>query len=354
MMAGLGINPAFNWQRFGGNALQDIGVGLTQAPNVWGGLGRGAQINQAQQPYRDQMATLEEERKREALEKNQTSEWIKANFPQYSNLPPAQAWQAAMGDLQAKRSASTGDNLTTDQRNWQMAQQDPAFAEFLKTGDGGVKHSFTPQWYQMEDESFGFGVLAEDGTFKPVATPEGAKMLDPRSLNIEKGAGTTIGKGQGETITAAPMQLSNGGMALGLVEQIRNHPELPWATGRSAAFGMNDPRLNPQRAAFQDLVEQSKGGAFLTAIQQLQGMGALSNAEGATATAAMNRINTAVEKDDFLKALKDYEDIVKKGMERAKAILASQGLNEMGLPGSGSAPSGGTSYTFNPATGELE
>ena len=175
-------------------------------------------------------------------------------------------------------------------------------------------------------------------------------MLDPRSLNTERAAGSAIGKGQGETITAAPQQLANGGMALGLVEQIRNHPELPWATGRSAAFGMNDARLNPQRAAFQDLVDQSKGGAFLTAIQQLQGMGALSNAEGATATAAMNRINTAVEKNDFLKALADYEAIVKKGMARAQAILESQGMNELGLPANG----GGRVLTYNPATGNLE
>jgi hypothetical protein len=108
----VGLNPQFDWTRFGGNMLQDIGVGLTQSPTLATGFGRGAQINQAQQPYRDQMATLEEERKREALEKNQTSEWIKANFPQYGNLPPAQAWQAAMGDLQAKRSAASGGSDT--------------------------------------------------------------------------------------------------------------------------------------------------------------------------------------------------------------------------------------------------
>jgi hypothetical protein len=60
-MAGFGINPDFNWTRFGGNALQDIGVGLTQSPTLATGFGRGAQIGQAQQPYRDATARLADE-----------------------------------------------------------------------------------------------------------------------------------------------------------------------------------------------------------------------------------------------------------------------------------------------------
>lgn len=103
-----GLNPAFNWQRFGGNALQDIGVGLTQSPTVFGGLGRAAQINQANQPYRDQQLALEEERKRDALEKNQTSEWVKGVYPDLAHLPAAQAFQLALQREAAKRTAASG------------------------------------------------------------------------------------------------------------------------------------------------------------------------------------------------------------------------------------------------------
>lgn len=312
------------------NALAGLGAGLLGG-QPGAGVQQGLAADSAYAIQQKEHAERERLIAEQQNERNQTTAWIQANFPQYSNLPPAQAWQAAMGDLQAKRTASSGDNLTTDQRNWQYAQANPGFADFLNENGGGVEYGLTPIWGQLPDGSFAYGVQGKDGTFRPVDTGD-INPLDPRSLNIEKGAGTTIGKGQGEAVTAAPTQLSNAGMALGLIEEIRNHPELPWATGRAAAFGMNDPRLNPQRAAFQDLVEQSKGGAFLQAIQQMQGMGALSNAEGATATAAINRINTAVEKKDFLKALEDYETIVKKGMEKAKMILASQGLNEMGLP----------------------
>jgi hypothetical protein len=323
MMAGLGINPAFNWQRFGGNALQDIGVGLTQAPNVWGGIGRGAQINQAQQPYRDQMATLEEERKREALEKNQTSEWIKANFPQYSNLPPAQAWQAAMGDLQAKRSASTGDNLTTDQRNWMMAQKDPEFAAFLNENGGGVEYGLTPIWGQLPDGSFAYGVQGKDGTFKAVDTGD-INPLDPRSLNEQRAYGAKVGGITGEATASAPGDIATGRVALDLVNQIKTSPELGWATGTSAGLGGN---MVPGtgRFGFQNLVDQAKSGAFLTAIQEMRGLGALSNAEGQAATQAITRMNTALSTQDFLKAVDDYERIVKTGMERAQARLNADG-----------------------------
>jgi hypothetical protein len=150
-------NPNFNWMRFGGNALQDIGVGLTQSPTVFGGLARGAQLSQANQPYRDQQAALEEEQKRAALERNQTSEWIKANFPQYSNLPTDQAWQAAMGDLQAQRSAANGgsDEL------WGL----------------------TPQAYEVPGPdgkpSIQIGVMSNKGNFKPVPLPENANPVFP-------------------------------------------------------------------------------------------------------------------------------------------------------------------------------
>jgi hypothetical protein len=361
-MTGFGMNPAFDWRRFGGETLQDIGVGLTQSPTIWGGIGRAAQIGQEKQPYRDQQERIrkEDEAKQQEIIKQQElrtkyadffeeqgqGDWARAVADEL--VSPADAFGAWMqgkapeapvkgveinGQLVNPITGETlGDYRTPDQMG----------------GAGSTEYGLTPQWFQMDDGSYGFGVIGKDGSFKPVETPEGATMLDPRTLATERAVGSTVGQGQGKAITAAPSQITNAGMAKGLIEEIRNHPELPWATGRSAAFGMNDPRINPQRAAFQDLVEQAKGGAFLTAIQQLQGLGALSNAEGAAATAAINRINTAVEKADFLKALADYEALVDRGMAKAKAILQSQGLNDMGLPGGGNVTSTGVPWSYEP------
>jgi len=81
----------------------------------------------------------------------------------------------------------------------------------------------------------------------------------------------------------------------------------------------------------------------LTAIDQLRGMGSLSNAEGQTATRAIGRMDSATSTPEFLAALDDYENIVKLGRERAAARIAP--------------PAGATvqpTLTYNPATGAFE
>lgn len=69
-------------------------------------------------------------------------------------------------------------------------------------------YGLTPIPGQVGDK-FGYAVLGTDGSFKPVDTGD-FQPLDPRALNIEKAAGTAIGKGQGANELAAP------GMAVAL------------------------------------------------------------------------------------------------------------------------------------------
>lgn len=343
-MAGFGlgnyINPAvggFIDQRR--NALAGLGAGLLQ-----GRPGAGVQEGIAQDDAYATMKKAEAERQKNL---NQTQQWIKANFPQYSNLPADQGWQAAIADLAAQRNAASGDNLTTDQRNWMFAQENPDFASFLNEGGSGVEYGLTPQWYQMQDGTYGFGVVGKDGSFKAVTPPDGATMLDPRSLATEKAYGTKLGGAQGEATAAAPGDIASANSALDLIGQIRTHPELRWATGTMAGLGANAVP-GTGRFDFQNLVDQAKSGAFLTAVQEMRGLGALSNAEGGAATQAITRMNTATSTEAFLKALDDYEAIVVKGLERAQGRLAAPG------PGTPANTGRGSTYTYNPATGELE
>jgi hypothetical protein len=83
---------------------------------------------------------------------------------------------------------------------------------------------------------------------------------------------------------------------------------------------------------FQIEVKRLGAGAFLQAIEQLRGMGALSNAEGQTATAAVGAFDTEGTEEGFLKRLSEYEEIVKIGLERAQNILAADsGLTDEDL-----------------------
>ncbi len=85
--------------------------------------------------------------------------------------------------------------------------------------------------------------------------------------------------------------------------------------------------------SWKDLVDQAKSGAFLTAVQQMRGLGALSNNEGGAATQAITRMNTATSKEAFLKALDDYEMIIDQGIARAQSRIPA-----------GAAPAGGMDY----------
>ena len=130
-----------------------------------------------------------------------------------------------------------------------------------------------------------------------------------------------IGTAQGKQDAAAPSDVAAADIALDLLDQIETDPNLDWGVGFTSMANVipGTPGYD-----FQTRVNQAKGGAFLSAIQQLRGMGSLSNAEGATATEAVTRMNTATSKKEFLSAVRDYRRIVETGRSRAGARLGQQ------------------------------
>jgi hypothetical protein len=207
---------------------------------------------------------------------------------------------------------------------------------------GGTEFFGTPVPFQNPDGSISFGQLGKDGTFKPLDLPEGASPA-PSTRTVDTPTETitmdiygniisrmpkdirgkereeAVGAAEGAAIAGAPGDIAAGETALDLLDQIKTHPELANATGFTS-FANAIP--GTPRYGFQNLVEQAKSGAFLTAIQEMRGLGSLSNAEGQTATAAVTRMNTALSKEDFLKAVDDYEKIIRRGVERAKSKMA--------------------------------
>ena len=71
-------------------------------------------------------------------------------------------------------------------------------------------------------------------------------------------------------------------------------------------------------ADFQSRFDQVKGGAFLQAFETLKGGGSISNVEGEKGTAALNRMNLAQSEKEFVSAAREFQGIVRKGVERAK------------------------------------
>lgn len=157
-----------------------------------------------------------------------------------------------------------------------------------------------------------------------------------------------IGTAQGKAIAAAPGDLQAGENALGILNQIRNNPYKARGTGMSSILN-NVPGTGGYD--FANLVDQAKSGAFLTAIQQMRGLGSLSNAEGGAATAAVTRMNTATSEEAFNAALNDYETIIRQGMARAQARIQQSNGQVQAPPGIQPAPgatSSGIKWSIEP------
>lgn len=226
----------------------------------------------------------------------------------------------------------------------QIAQAEADLANSL--GGGSTEYFGTPVPFENPDGTISFGQLGKDGSFKPIDLPEGAAPA-PNTRQVDTGTEIitqdiygnelfrtpkdirgaereqAIGTAEGAAIVAAPGDIASGEMALDLLDQIENHPELPWATGQSVIYGGNTGLIpgTMGRRDFQNLVDQATSGAFLTAIQEMRGLGSLSNAEGQTATAAVTRMNTATTAEAFKKALQDYREVITKGMNRARSKI---------------------------------
>lgn len=318
-------NPFAQWANSNSARLGALGAGLASGTSLGGSFANAAMMMPQARMIDDERAYKAAESQKAEQQLNETIQFLRASAPDLATLveagmPPQDAWAEAMRRQQPQEPPE----MTANQRDYLFAQENPGFSDFLGQGNGASEFGLTPIWGQLPDGSFAYGVQGKDGTFRRVETGE-MKMLDPRSLNYERGFGGATGKAAGEGQAAAPGDIAAGNAALGIIDQIKTSPELGWATGTSAGLGGN-AIPGTGRYGFQNLVDQAKSGAFLTAVQEMRGLGALSNAEGSAATQAITRINTALSKEDFLKALDDYEAIVRRGIARAQARLQGIGV----------------------------
>jgi len=171
-------------------------------------------------------------------------------------------------------------------------------------------------------------IVKDTGTEFQVIDPVTREVVQTIPKNVRGAAAeAAIGDFQGKQAATAPADITAGQNALDIIGQIRNDPYLERGTGGSSLF---NGVWGTGGYDFQNAVDQAKSGAFLTAIQQMRGLGSLSNTEGDTASKAVTRMNTALSKEAFLKALDEYQAIVERGIRNAQARQQQYGT---GLPG---------------------
>jgi hypothetical protein len=121
-----------------------------------------------------------------------------------------------------------------------------------------------------------------------------------------------------------------------LLKGEKPHPGFETAVGFSFLPGARFVPGAPA-ADFQARFDQVKGGAFLQAFETLKGGGSITNVEGDKGTAALNRMGLAQSEKEFVQAAREFQDVVRTGVARAKKMS------------SGSATAGGGDVdTSNP------
>lgn len=100
------------------------------------------------------------------------------------------------------------------------------------------------------------------------------------------------------------------------------HPGFEGAIGISglgSGFGAAGFIPGTDMKDFKKRLDEIKGGAFLQAFNSLKGGGQITEIEGKKATEAITRMDSAQSEKEFVKAAREFQDIVRAGAERAKA-----------------------------------
>lgn len=333
-MAGL-LSGLFGGSGTGGGLLSDPMVRLQMGAAMMGGQTLGDQLG-AGFSAAGQAGIARRQKQEEQAKINKTLEFLRNANPQLAAaveagaLDPASAYKEHLQSMQPKQpdymSAGNGAFLDKNTGEWIFAPPNPN--EPMAT----PKKALQPIY--MDDGKGGVtvGQLDEAGNLVPSQLPEGMRPLSPYDKSFQGAQGREMGEFEGSQNATAAKDVATADTALNLLDQIETHPYLDRGVGGTAMFN-SIPGTGGYD--FQNLVDQAKNGAFLQAVQEMRGLGSLSNAEGSAATSAITRMNTATSKEAFLKAVSDYRDIVQRGKDRALKRIPAYRQGSAPLPQSG-------------------
>jgi len=99
--------------------------------------------------------------------------------------------------------------------------------------------------------------------------------------------------------------------------------------GFQAAVGLGFPGITyvpgTSAADFDARLKEIQGGAFLQAYETLKGGGSITEVEGAKATQAITRMSKAQSETEFKTAAREFQNILRKAVDRSKAKLGNAG-----------------------------
>ena len=185
--------------------------------------------------------------------------------------------------------------------------------------------------------------LAEKGYYQPLANdPNHWELLPGKTstatsspasaggslasrLTTQNKIAGEVGEDLGKIQANQPKAEQNADYLLTKINELVTHPGFSVSVGASVQPGF---QFIPgtDKASWYQRFEEVKGQSFLQGIENLRGMGALSNQEGEAATKAVQRMSTSQSEAEFKAAAKDFNEVIQRGIDRNRMKLGQPPL----------------------------
>lgn len=210
------------------------------------------------------------------------------------------------------------------------ASPQDVLAEAIKPADANVNvQSSAP----LPDQS-GVVLTMRDGSVQ-VRTVGGETLAGQAALDYVRDAqersaeyqrsiyaARETGKLEAGAAAAAPGELALFNTLEFQVNDLLNDPYLPNMLGPVQG---RLPNVSAEAARVQGKMNQLSGGAFLQARQLLKGGGAITDFESRKAEEAFLLMNTALNEEDFRKAMQNFLDAVRAGLPKLQTAAPAAG-----------------------------
>lgn len=147
----------------------------------------------------------------------------------------------------------------------------------------------------------------------------GFRPLTSGGSVVQNEADKAEGKAQGEARHAYPETVATIASTIENVRKLKDHEGTEWNLGVARPVGWLASNLGAEMSSdFRARLEQVKSRVWMSSVQQLRGMGALSNAEGSRVEQAAARLQTTQNPKVFKESLEEIEQTLTAGLTRAK------------------------------------
>jgi hypothetical protein len=269
---------------------------------------------------------------------------------------------AALQQAQSEQASTLASNtaLSSDQRAILLAREQQSADMALEMAKSAPSFRAATQEEAAQFNAIAGQIDDRTGRFYPAnppsgmtitSTPDGGLQLtqgpgvgSSRAGGLEYAVenGVTVARPIPGTPAAAEVQAQRGKLEsalltgqdmIGTLESIVGRPAveggataIPPDPALESILGMVQGRFWPATQAGEDLkvkIDQIAGVAFLQAFESIKGAGAITKEEGEKATQAIAKLSRTQSPEAFKASLFEFTDIVRRGMEKARADLAA-------------------------------